>query len=240
MPDQRDLTPEQEARVARLLAEARAEEPTPPEVAARLEQVLEGLAREHVPGPDEQYTPPVDLAARRRRRVRTLLVAAAAVVVAGVGIGQVVGPDGDDDNGDSATSADRPNDAAGDDDQNGAAEQAPESSQDRMSDAEKRALGEPAKITTRSFAADVRRLQDRPGVRNYTEDGLLFDHDLTAPDVDFPCGPAVYGDGKLLAVQYNGSPAVLAYRPPAGETQVVDLLQCGSGDVIRSTTIPLP
>jgi hypothetical protein len=33
---------------------------------------------------------------------------------------------------------------------------------------------------------------------------------------------------------------VLVYKPPAGDTQVVDLVQCGSGVTLRSTTIPLP
>ena len=58
--------------------------------------------------------------------------------------------------------------------------------------------------------------------------------------MDFYCGPAAYGAGKLVAVRYNGLPAVLAYRPAAGDTQAVQLLQCGSAEVIRSTTIPLP
>jgi hypothetical protein len=58
--------------------------------------------------------------------------------------------------------------------------------------------------------------------------------------MDFSCSAADYGVGKLMAVRYNGMPAVLAYRPPAGDTQVVDLMQCGSGDLMRSTTIPLP
>ncbi len=58
--------------------------------------------------------------------------------------------------------------------------------------------------------------------------------------MDFSCGPADYGVGKLMAVRYNGMPAVLAYRPPKGDTQVVELLQCGSADLMRSTTVPLP
>ena len=68
----------------------------------------------------------------------------------------------------------------------------------------------------------------------------MRDRDLAAPEMGFSCGPADYGVGKLMAVRYNGMPAVLAYRPPKGDTQVVDLLQCGSGDLMRSTTISLP
>jgi hypothetical protein len=69
---------------------------------------------------------------------------------------------------------------------------------------------------------------------------MMDGDNLAAPEMDFSCGRADFGTGKLIAVRYKGAPAVLAYRPPAGETQVVELLQCGSGDTMRSTTVPLP
>jgi hypothetical protein len=244
MSDERDLTPEQEARVARLLADARVQEPMPPEVAARLDRVLEGMAGEHVLGPGEIHAPVVDLAARRRRRVVTLLAAAAAVVVAGVGVGQLI--DNQNDNGSADTSsaggandegradADRQLDAAPEPEGVQPSE-APPLTEDQV-----RALGEPATITAGAFAEQVRRLQDQPGVRTDASSGLMRGRDLAAPEMDFSCGAADYGVGKLMAVRYNGMPAVLAYRPPKGDTQVVDLLQCGSGDLVRSTTIPLP
>jgi len=235
MPDQRDLTPEQEARVARLLADARHDEPIPPDVAARLDRVLEGMSDERIAGPASAPAPVIDITARRRRRAMTLLAAAAAVVVAGVGIGQLVGPTGGDDDaggGDNSLTADSRSDDL--------AEVAPERAQP-MDPQELESLGEPARVTAKSFATQVRRLQDRPGVRSYATDGVTMDgSQLTAPSAEFSCGPAEYREGKLIAVLYNGRPAVLAYRPPEGETQVVDLLQCGSGEVIRSTTLPLP
>ncbi len=232
MSDERDLTPEQEARVARLLADARADEPIPVEVAARLDRVLAGIAEEQIAGPDHPGAPVVDIAARRRRRAATLLVAAAAVVVAGVGIGQVIGPDSGDDTGaDRSTALDA--DSGGDSDDEA---QRPEGAP--LSPEEERALGEPARVTSDTFAADVRRLQERPGLRSNVSDGVMMD--LDRPDLGFDCGPAAYSTGKLLAVRYNGRPAVLAYRPAAGDTQTVELLQCGSAEVIRSTTIPLP
>ncbi len=43
-----------------------------------------------------------------------------------------------------------------------------------------------------------------------------------------------------MPVLYDGSEAVLAYRPPTDDAQVVDLLQCGTGDVLRTTTLPVP
>lgn len=231
MSDERDLPPEQEARVARLLADARHDEPIPDDVAARLDQVLAGMSSEHVPGPDEQYAPVVDLAARRRRRAATLLVAAAAVIVAGVGIGQVVGSDDDAADGGSSSAADRAEEGAG--------QAGPATKPDALSESELEALGEPARVTTRSFAADVRRLQDRAGLSN-AGSAMVSGDDLTAPRVDFACGPTMLPAGKLIAVQYNGSPAVLVYQRPVGETQVVDLVQCSSGETLRSTTLPLP
>ena len=100
MPDERDLTPEQEARVARLLADARVERAdarrrSPPASTG----CSSGMAGEHVVRPGEVPAPVVDLAARRRRRVVTLLAAAAAVVVAGVGVGQLVDNRNGDDSG---------------------------------------------------------------------------------------------------------------------------------------------
>ena len=236
MSDDRELTPEQEARVARLLADARADGEIPGEVAARLDQVLAGMANEQIAGPDQQAAPVIDLAARRRRRAATLLVAAAAVVVAGLGIGRMIGPNsGDDDTAaDSGGTSLEREDAA-----DGVAPAGPGDAPMGQKDLE--ALGEPAKLSTDSFAADVRRLQDRPGVRSYaSSDALMDGSDLAAQRMDFSCGPAAYGAGKLLAVRYNGLPAVLAYRPAAGDTQTVELLQCGSAEVVRSTTIPLP
>jgi hypothetical protein len=111
---------------------------------------------------------------------------------------------------------------------------------DEMTQDELRGLGEPPRITTNSFASDVRRLQDRAGVRTNASSGYMDGDDLAARGMGFTCGGADFGSGKLIAVRYNGSPAVLAYRPASGETQTVDLLQCGSGDVLRSTTVPLP
>jgi hypothetical protein len=237
MSDERDLTPEQEARVARLLAGARAEGPMPAEVAARLDKVLAGLEGESVA--PERPAPAVDLAARRRHRVRTLLIAAAAVVVVGAGIGQLMGTSQDDaDSGGGGTAA---QEAEGEDNSTLRREDQADGAGPAQAPTpeELESLGTPARITTASFPKAVRRLQDRPGLRSTTAEGYLSDRDLSA-DADFRCAPTDFGPGKLIAVRYNGSPAVLVYQPPAGDTQVVNLVQCRSGDILRSATIPLP
>ena len=53
----------------------------------------------------------------------------------------------------------------------------------------------------------------------------------------FECAPADYGPGVLVPVFFDGTPFVLAYLPVTGESQVVDLLRCGTGESERSTTL---
>lgn len=117
-----------EARVARLLREARHEEAVPEDVAARLDDVLSDLARERSeaapPTPGPAATPPDPhrrtdvlpfdpLAARRRRRRSSALLVAAAAVVAAVGIGVAV-PSLQSSDEDAATSSEAGGSAEGD------------------------------------------------------------------------------------------------------------------------------
>jgi hypothetical protein len=83
-----DLTPDQTEAVRRALSDARATDPLPTDVAARLDHALDGLYAER-----STATPAVaSLEARRRRRnAARMLVAAAAVVVGGFGIDAMVG-----------------------------------------------------------------------------------------------------------------------------------------------------
>lgn len=238
MPDDKAaVTPEQEAQLRRLLADARHDEPIPVDVAARLDRVLHQLASE---GPDTwPGADVVDLAARRRRRVTGLLVAAAAVVVVGVGVAKVVGTrDGGADSS-AAGSAAQDRSSASDESQ---AES--DSSQPPLVGAptSKGTLGDvpvkPVRVGSKTFAADVLRYQHRRGVASGGESisgpGIL----TLAPG--FACEPADWGVGRLLAAYYDGTPAVLAYRARTGDTQAVDLLQCGSGDLLRSTVLRMP
>lgn len=55
--------------------------------------------------------------------------------------------------------------------------------------------------------------------------------------VAYDCKPAPYGPGRKVAVLYDGDPAVLVFRHPTGDTRIVDLLECGTGDVLRSVTL---
>ncbi len=256
MPDEeREPTAEQEAAISRLLAEARATEPLPAEVAARLDRVLVGLGEERASAP--AATPDQVLAlAARRRRAAVLLVAAAAVVAIGVGLGQVV--DGPDSGGDSGAvnggvetsvqdEAERrqsdDSDTSGLDAGEGAPpeEMAPDGSafDEGPSPAATSTVG---RVRKSSFTSDANQL--RRAIPDDAVDGQFVElsadqlpRGYVLRDRPFDCAPAPWGHGVLVPVLFDGMPAVLAYRPATGESQVVDLVQCGSGNVLGSTTL---
>ncbi len=244
--EERDLTSEQEARVRRLLADARLGEPVPAEVTARLDRVLAALAAGESVDADASADV-VDLGARRRRRAGLMLVAAAAVVAVGVGVGQVVVPAETDvssgaqsDQGAvdrDGAAEEQPGDSALED--GGAA--APESLDEPEPEPDPvRRPGRPAAIGEQSFAADARRLQQQAAADLANNSSYTLAEERQILRGDFRCAGAPWGTGIFFAVRYDRSPAVLAFREPAGETQVVELLQCGSGDILRSTTLPYP
>lgn len=245
-----ELTPEQEARLRRLLVDARHGDPIPVDVAARLDRVLEQLAAE---GPDEiepRGASVDDLTARRRRRVTTVLVAAAAVVVLAVGVGRVVRAT---DSGDSAESASVPAAASDDAAENGqtakngdgagsAGPPGPQSFSSSGTAVGPNDSGEPAqttppvRLTQARFAEQVVRYRGR--VSYYAlADGVRVGVDQLGAPGSFLCAAADWGPGALLAASYDGVPTVLAYRAPAGTTQTVELLRCGTAEVLRSTVL---
>ena len=105
------------------------------------------------------------------------------------------------------------------------------------------ALKRPVPIRPDRFSRDVARVRlltldmdaaqtPRPqsgGTKNGT-DNLL----------GFACRPAAWGAGTFVPVTYGGEPAVLVLRRVTGDTQVVDLFECGSSDPLRSITLPAP
>ncbi|UMG94194.1 hypothetical protein [Nocardioides sp. TF02-7] len=64
-----------------------------------------------------------------------------------------------------------------------------------------------------------------------------YDHTTVTAPAGFRCAPADWGPGVLVAVRYDGRPALVAFREPMGRSQVVEVLQCGTGEVLRSVTI---
>ncbi len=84
----KELTPEQDEAVRRLLGEARHDEPMPDSVANRLDDVLAGLVAERAEPPADAKPRAVVVPIRQRRWPK-VLVAAAAVSAFGLGISQL-------------------------------------------------------------------------------------------------------------------------------------------------------
>lgn len=206
-----DLSPEEQA-VRRLLAEARHDDPVPPEVAARLDDTLAALVAERA-GADSGDAPaePLSLAAaRRRRRAASFVLAAAAVVVTGVGVSSVLRPASDD----SASVADH--DAA-----------LPEAgaTSERSRSPRPRAAVHLSRDTLR---ADLRDLQEGLGRINATGSSTL------------PCVVPVRPADHPVAMRLDGTEGVAVFRAPSSTTQRVDLFVCGTGEPVRTVRLPAP
>lgn len=252
------LSPSQEAAVRRALADAGGPVPMPADVAERIDGVIAGLAAERTSGTrplggvheshPEAVVVPLDPAARRRRRrVRVLLGAAAAVAAITVGFGLVADRGGEHDlsaakeiaQEDSARGS-----AATDDAGAGVNEGVPEAAAPSAAppDADRLYVGaervpsdQPLReVRIAYLREDLVALQHvslpHPSTADYS--GAT----LSAP-AGFMCDPAAFGPGHLVGVEYDGKPAVVAFRAPVGTTQVAEVLACGTGDVIHSTTL---
>lgn len=208
--------------------------------------------------PEAPAVVPLDPAGRRRRtRARIVLGAAAAVAVVAVGVGIANDQGGQ---GDSAATADQlsARDPARTDDDAPHAYAADGASPSPSSDVgavtsqqgeaggglEKSTTPAPRRVATDEPLRTVRidRLQeDLMALQRITlPHAATADYTgatLTAPQ-DFRCAEASYGPGYLVGVRYDDQPAVVAFREPMGTTQEADVLSCGTGDVLRSTTLP--
>jgi hypothetical protein len=216
--------------VRRVLAEARHDDPIPPDVADRLDRVLAGLSSERTEAPADVQVIPLEL--HRRRRAAGLLVAAAAIVVAGVAVAQhlpstsstpasagstVAGTD----NGLTADSGNAPPSLA----------QSPTPHPELQGSPAKTKAGRLV-VRPRHFTADAlagRQVVDAAGVRRLES--------LKA--VSRGCVPSL-GNATLVPATYQKAPAALVYHAAAGSTQVVDLYICGSAKPVRSVTLPTP
>jgi len=232
---------EDEARIRELLSGARVTEPMPADVAARLDDALVGLAAERPPIDPVPADNVIPITRTRRHRVVAVLGAAAAVVVLGVGVNAVMNSEsgGDDDASSGSESAvDR---GAHDDGDFEQAEAAP------TEDAPGKAADDNA--VARAYSNGGRAFAVRPGQLG-TDLARLQAGVLTAPadpdysavvvysPQDFECQLPSRGRGVLVGVRYDGDPAFVRFLEPMGESQVVEVLQCGTGDLLRSTTLP--
>lgn len=237
MTDPTGLPPEQEA-VRRLLAEARHDGPTPPEVVARLDAALASLVAERgAPSPaTTTHAPVVDLGARRRRMAGIGLLAAAAVVVAGVAIGQGL-PQGGSDAGSAADSAmserEVSEDAGGGSDSGGAAESSEVAPESLKSSAPSPFASLPS-ISVADPALADQLLALRRDASSRTAD------QASTPDVQGDCLMRGIGPGRRLLVEVDGQPGTVVYQSPSGDAQDVSIFVCGSGEPVRTLTLPAP
>lgn len=278
------LSPEQEARLRRLLARSRHDERVPDDVAEHLDGVLARLEAgdPELTGPRARKAEVYALAARRRRTAATMLAAAAAVAVVGVGLGQVVGSSAGEDSlmaesdtaagADSAESADRSEGRASGEDLDATGGGETDDELDGGLDGEldgelDEELAAGAEMLSDGAASELSALEDLVVLRGrladvreerFTRaatriqrlviggDAEVAPQDTTslrraAPRVQRAwqgCAPADWGPGTPVAVLYERSPAVLVFRPATGDAQVADLVQCGTGEVLRSVTLP--
>lgn len=243
MTDASGLTPQQEV-VRRLLADARHDQPAPPEVVARLEETLASLASERAdaPQPDDRRgpAPVIDLGARRRRAAGIAALAAAAVVVAGVAIGQgLPRMQGSADSGASAgagedsTLVESPQGADdGGTERGGGAfsEVAPESLKSTQPRPER---------TAPTLSADDADLDDkllglRPGTQDVRSGRRRLLELMRSCDLD------AIGRGDRVVVVLDGETGVVVFRRPDAATQQADLYVCGTPAPVRTVTLRAP
>jgi hypothetical protein len=200
-------------------------------VVARLDRVLDDLSRE-----TDDAAPVVDLA-RRRRRAASLLVAAAVVGVVGIGVNQVVNPQG---GADTATSG-----AAESADQ-GRVSRPSKSGAGAVESGEEPVAPAPQDSQTKADLIELRRnrladglVDARRGLSSF--DTKVDDGQLAADRAaGAACGADAWGRGRFVPVSYGGTPAVVVFRRPVGDTQVAEVFLCGSAEPVRSVTLPAP
>lgn len=243
------MTPEQEEQVRRALAAAgRDDQPMPPEVAARLDDVLAGLVSEQAagqaaePGAETGAEPGAEpprhdevAAARRRRRVRVLLAAAVVCLVALGGTALVRrGPVSGEASSSGGQAAAPPQ----------TRQPTPDTGSSAGSGSGSAAAGAAValpRLHTGTLATDVERLlaggpsaftvrPQPPGAAPSTGHAPSQTKECARP-------PARAGD-RLVAVRLDGRPATLRLGPAVNGTRVAQVYSCdGASTPVASTRV---
>jgi hypothetical protein len=243
------VTPEQEEHVRRALAAAGRDDPAgpsagmPPEVAARLDEVLEELAaprraREETStgtGAGGHVVPFADGidAQRRRRRPQALVIAAVVSVIALAGGAVATGGFGALSGGGDSTSAGSA--ASGTRDDAGDEAQAPSGANGLApKTAGGDALAAVPRLRRDHLRGDVDRLLNGGGVAAF---GVPPAREGASASPPSPTGarspgarcvrPATGAGDRLVAVRLDGRRATLLLRPAAGGTREAQVYSCG-------------
>ncbi|WP_110180830.1 hypothetical protein [Nocardioides solisilvae] len=217
--------------VRRLLAASRAEEPLPPDVAARLDDALAALVAERTVSAGASVTP---LSRRRRRVVSWAVAAAAAVVVGGVAVGQLVSNSGEGDAGSTAAdSAAGPSVLASDDAGAGGLPEAapdPDAQEDRE-DGGGLVAGDPQPDRSGGATTDPWARASRVATATAERDLAAL---VATADPGVVAGLAAQGclprevrpDDTVVAVLLDGRPATALLRPAGPRGQRVLVRAC--------------
>lgn len=243
MSDVPELTPEEEREIIRLLAEAGGPVAAPPDVVARLDDVLAGLVTARAtPEADE-----VAEARERRRRWPQVLLAAAAVVVGGYGLGAVasLGPLGgsvEDRAVSGSAGSERPTEPG----ERSPAESLQEGSRPPSLAEKNGTESSSGSAARRGYTGALVRLQsDRleTGVRRVLLRAEAADTSLSpfAPAGDGRCGPpaGVSSDDSWFRVHLDGRRAVLVTEPRNAGVLDATVYSCDGG-VLAETTVAAP
>lgn len=239
--NERDDTQDQE-QVSRLLAAAAgpsSDEPRmPDDVAQRLDDVLAGLVSERASRPGDEVAGVTELGPRRRKRWPQLLVAAAAVSVLGIGLGNVMGGGGHNEQADSSAGRAVQSEERPEAEDEAAPAPTSEGSIDRS--------GEPADADKPvAGSLDTRRLQRLRSGSLAVDVQQIEDFDLAVPvggtrrELAKACAvPETRAGDEWLRVRLDGEEAVLVLREPVEGRRTADVFTCGdAGSPAASTTV---
>ncbi len=252
LPELDDAT---DLRVRELLSQVGHDAPMPPDVAARLDEVLAGLVAESTRASElveragrAGVAAPIDLDARRRRkRWTTGLVAAAAVAVVGVSVPALLDGSGSDGSISASTSPD----------DSGQSQVESDSADSATGGATGEDEASPGTSLTQeppeAFADGAAPVPAAPGPALEVDPDQFRNNALAAretPAYDALARPSLCGPGPLDAavrrsasvvpVRYDDQRGYLVFLDPAGKTQQVDLYLCPAGELERTITVPAP
>jgi hypothetical protein len=225
------LTPEEEAAVTRMLADAAGPEPMPADVSARLLELIDELEADRLPS----EVPGGEVVALRRRRWPRLMLAAAAVLVVGYGVGSVA-LDGSL-SGSDAGSADSA--AAGSGASTDTAESESQVDKERLGPSPQEGSysalqggSRPVRLHSERLDAGVRRALRVLAVQD-SNDALLRDSESRG------CEAPELGKGEQsLPVRYDGHPAVLVTHPAGDDLVEVTVYSCAGAELDGTTVEP--
>ncbi|MFP5252446.1 MAG: hypothetical protein ACLGH4_01445 [Actinomycetes bacterium] len=239
------MTPEEQEAVRRALAATPPEGPMPPEVVARLEAVIAGLAAEPPSEAARSQAPAdvTDLEQRRRRRWPRVLVAAAGVAVLAYGAGVVLddlGPLAEtaSDAGAGAAVEERA-EGGGDTDTGTDQGLAPQEAGPPGADEEAALYGAGPVVELReaSLRRDVLRHLDRDRVAATEEDVLTQGDAKRYSRRDGTCLlPEVSAGDEVTPARLDGRRATLVLRAARDGVRVADVYWCGDGRTLLART----